>query len=121
MNAEDAEKITAHLAGNPESEFPNAATPNVFADGVTGYAPMGPTIRFFLYRNDPNMFGRGGFKPNPFAQVVMPTHGFAQTAALFHHAVKKLIAANVVTQAEYDKMLADIVQVNRREEETKSA
>ena len=53
-------------------------------------------------------------------KVVMPTHGFAQTAALFEHAIKKLIAASVVTQAEYDKMLADIQQVNRSEEETKS-
>ena len=68
MNAEDAKKIIAHLEGNPESEFPTPVTPNVFADGVTGHAPLGPTIRFFLYRNDPNMFGRGGFKPNPFAQ-----------------------------------------------------
>lgn len=108
----EQERIMDHLDGRPETEFPTSATPTVFADGVSGYAPGPGVIKFFLYRIDPNMFGRGGAKANAVVQVVMPFHGFAQTAALFHHAIKQVIAAGVVSQSDFDQMINAVELVN---------
>jgi hypothetical protein len=107
------EAIVDQLAGRPETEFPSSTMATVFADGVSGYAPGPGIIKFYLYRIDPNMFGRKGFKANPFAQVVMPSHGFAQTAAFFMHAVKNMIAAGALSQAQFDEMVNSIAQLNQ--------
>jgi hypothetical protein len=105
--------IQDNFAGRPEGEFPPSGFPTVFADGVSGYQPSAQTVKFFLYRLDPNMFGRSGFRANPFGQVVMPTVGFVQTAAFFQHAVKQLVAQGFIKQQDYDQMLVDIEAVNR--------
>jgi hypothetical protein len=106
------EKIADQTAGRPDSEFPTSTTPTVFADGVSGYAPGPGVIKFFLYRVDPNMFGRLGTKANPIVQVAMPFFGFAQMTALFQHGVEKLIAAGQLKQAEYDEMIKAIKEIN---------
>lgn len=112
MSEPKPEPIVDSLAGQPETEFPSPTMPTVFADGVSGYAPGPGIVKFYLYRLDPNMYGRAGIKANPFAQVAMPPLGFAQTAALFLHAVKRMVAAGTLTQPEFDQMVNNIERLN---------
>jgi hypothetical protein len=107
------DKIGDNLAGNPESEFPTATFPTCYADGVSGYLPSSAGVKFFLYRSDPNMFGRMGAKANPFVQVVMPIEAFARSVALFDHAINALIKAEVLSQAQMDQFRLDIEVLNQ--------
>ena len=51
-------------------------------------------------------------KANAIVQVAMQLHGFAQTAALFQHAVKQLIAAGAFSQSDYDQMVSGVETLN---------
>ncbi len=98
--------------GRPDSEFPDPAFATTFADGVAGYA-LGPGIvKFFLYRVDPNAFGRGGTVSNPFVQVVMPVEGFARAIVLLQRALREIMKNGAITQADLDKMDEAIQAVN---------
>lgn len=108
----DPGRIADNLAERPAAEFPTPATPTIFADGVSSYAPGAGVTKFFLYRLDPNMYARGGVKANPIAQVVMPVHGFAQTAALFQHGVRQLITAGLLSQSDFDQMIRGVEALN---------
>ncbi len=59
------------------------------------------------------MFGRAGAKANPILQVVMPSYSLAQMSALLQHAVKRMIATNVFSQADYDRMTSTVEEINR--------
>jgi hypothetical protein len=98
--------------GRAASEFPGPSFPNAFADGVASYAIGSGFVKFYLYRTDPNSFGRGGAVTNPFAQIVMPTQGFAAAVVLFQRALRELMKANVLTQADLDSMDEAITATN---------
>jgi hypothetical protein len=55
----EPKSIQDNRSDRPPEEFPCAMFPTVFADGASGYV-RGPVMKFFLYRTDPNAFGRGG-------------------------------------------------------------
>jgi len=110
--SDEPERIADNLLGRPEAEFPTPVTPTVFADGVSSYAPGPGVVKFFLYRMDPNMYGRGDVKPNPIVQVAMPLVGFAQTAALFQHAIKTLIAGGALSQSDFDQLVSNVETLN---------
>ncbi|MGO9399745.1 MAG: hypothetical protein ACLP19_18160 [Xanthobacteraceae bacterium] len=96
----------------PPEEFPPNTFPTVFADGVASYAKGAGFVKFYLYRIDPNMFGRGGSVANPFAQVVMGTYGFAQAFVLFERAMEELIKEGQITDEQMKTLRKDLVEVN---------
>lgn len=108
------------MQGRPAGDFPAATFPTVFADGVASYAHGPGFVKFYLYRIDPNMYGRGGAISNPFAQVVMPVVGFAQAVVLFKRALSDLIRAGQISQSDVDKMETDLAALNRPQEPTRS-
>lgn len=117
--SEEPKKLGAHLQGRPAEEFPPATFPTVFADGVASYARGPGFVKFYLYRVDPNMFGRGGSVSTPFAQVVMSSLGFGQATALFERALKEVIKAGELTEEQVEKFRKDITDINEPKEPTR--
>jgi hypothetical protein len=112
MVAAVAEEADDPKKGRPANEFPGASFPNAFADGVSSYARGAGFVKFYLYRTDPNSFGRGGSVANPFAQIVMPTEGFAAAVVLFQRALREIMKEGIISQEDLDKMDAAITSVN---------
>jgi hypothetical protein len=96
----------------PGVEFPGPSFPVAFADGVSSYARGAGFVKFYLYRTDPNTFGRGGTVYNPFSQVVMPTEGFAAAFVLFQRAIKEMMKDKIITQDDLDRMDKAIAEAN---------
>src|SRR5262245_31968110 len=90
-------EVTGDAAGRPISEFPSGQFPVVFADGVLSHASASGQAKFYLFRIDPNMYGRGGAIFNPIAQVVMPTMGFLNTAAFLYKRAQAMVKSGEVT------------------------
>jgi hypothetical protein len=88
--------------GRPATEFPGSTFPTAFADGVLSFVPSPQLVKFYLYRLDPNMFGRGGSVPNPFAQVIMPMAGFLQSTVFLQQQIERMIAHGTITQKQLD-------------------
>jgi hypothetical protein len=97
-------ELGANLANRPATEFPPGTFATAFADGVSAYVRGPGVVKFFLYRVDPNMFGRGGSVSNPFAQIVMPNEAFVRMVTLFNRAVKAMIKSGEITQERIDDM-----------------
>jgi hypothetical protein len=93
--------------GRPDAEFPSFNFPSVFADGVLSHVNSLGMSKFYLYRTDPNMFGRGGAITTPTVQINMPTHGLVQSVAFLHQRVQFLIRRGDVTQSDWDQALKD--------------
>jgi len=53
----------------PGDEYPPAALPTVYADGVLNLVNNPNTVKFYLYRLDANLSGGHASKVQPFAQV----------------------------------------------------
>jgi hypothetical protein len=87
-------------------EYPPPQFPVVFADGVSSTAWGRGTVKFYLYRSDPEISARGPSKDTAFAQVVMPTRGFAAMYYFFQKTMETLQAQGEVTEA----MMEDIRQ-----------
>jgi hypothetical protein len=105
----------------PPEEFPPATFPTVFCDGVASYA-IGPGfVKFYLYRVDANMFGRGGAVANPFAQVVMSTFGFAQAFVLFERALDDLEKNGQITREQIDTFRRGLTEMNAPKEPTRES
>lgn len=98
MAEEDEEK-----RGRPDSEFPPASFPSLFADGVTSHVNAMGISKFYFYRIDPNMHGRGGSVLNPVFSVNMPTHGFIDMAAFFYTRVLALIEDDTTARAQWEE------------------
>jgi hypothetical protein len=92
--------------GRPPEEFPASTFPTVFSDGVISFVPTVPIVKFYLGRIDPNMFGRGGAVMNPFAQVIMPTLAFVDTAAFLQQQVRRMVREKMITQEQVDQAAA---------------
>jgi hypothetical protein len=102
MSGDIAEK--PEHAGRPDSEFPTANFPTVFADGVLSLAPGPGIVKYYLYRVDPNMFGRGGMAANPSLQVVMPLSGFVEMAVFFEKQISDLISQGQISREAVDQL-----------------
>jgi hypothetical protein len=99
-------EVTGDTAGRPISEFPSGQFPVVFADGVLSHVSAAGQTKFYLFRIDPNMYGRGGAIFNPIAQVVMPTLGFLSTAAFLYKRALAMVKSGEVTQEQFDQAMA---------------
>lgn len=75
-----------------DKDPPPWSVPTVFADGITNLAPAHGTVRFYLYRSDPETTGGVIYKNQVFAQIIMPSAGFAVTAAFIERALKHFAA-----------------------------
>lgn len=105
-------RIGDELGGRPNTEFPPSTMPTAYAEGASSYIRGEGVVKFYLYRTDSNMFGRGGYVSNPFVQVVMPNEGFVRTVALFQRAVNSLIQSGHITQAQIDDMQRQLDEIN---------
>jgi hypothetical protein len=94
--------------GRPPDEFPGTNVPVAYTDGVSSFVNVGGITKFYFYRIDPNIWGRGGAVFNPVAQVVMPTHSFVATAAFFYGQARRMIGSNEITQQQWDEAVAAI-------------
>lgn len=106
------EGLINQFAGRPATEFPSHTFPSAFADGVSGYARGEGVIKIFFYRTDPNMFGRGGFAYNPFAQVIMPNEGFVRSVILLQRALNSMIESGHVTKEQVDDVSKKLDTLN---------
>jgi hypothetical protein len=88
--------------------FPQATLPTIFADGIVNVAPSANVLKFYLYRSDPEQAGKGEYKNQVVAQVVMPMLGFLHAALFFEKAVKQFTAQGVLP--------ADLVESIRKSE-----
>lgn len=93
------------MQGRPLEEFPAGNVPVAFADGVSSFVNAGGVAKFYFYRIDPNLWGRGGAVYNPVVQVVMPSEAFPLTAAFLVAQVKRMIASKQITQENWDGMV----------------
>jgi len=76
--------------------------PILFVDGISTIAPAAGTIRFYVYRSDPENTGKFPYKNQIFAQVIMPTANFASTAAFFERALKNFVKAGTIPKDVVD-------------------
>jgi len=53
-----------------------------------------------------------GYTNNPFAQVVMPTEGFARMVVLFQRALEVLLKGGQLTQSQLDDMRKAVDNIN---------
>ena len=90
----------------PGDEYPPAALPTVYADGVLNLVNNPNTVKFYLYRLDANLSGGHASKVQPFAQVVMPLNGFLDTVIFFDRMLDKLVAEGVVPEKLIEEMRA---------------
>lgn len=107
-----AEGLNSNLGGRPASEFPGSTFPSAFADGIASYARGEGVMKLYFYRTDPNMFGRGGYVYNPFAQIIMPNEGFVRAVVLLQRALNSLIQAGQVTQEEINQINQKLDEIN---------
>jgi hypothetical protein len=105
---EGAASANAVLIKAVKEGFPQATLPTFFADGVLNAAPSANVVRFYLYRSDPELTGKGEYQNQVIAQVVLPTLGFLQAAIFFEKAVKQFAAQGILN--------GDIVENIRKRE-----
>lgn len=86
-----------------KEDYPPVGLPTFYADGILNLAPGTSTCKFYLYRHDPNLKGTAEYLVQPFAQVVMPTPSFLQTAIFFEEAIQSMLAQGIITQAQLDE------------------
>jgi hypothetical protein len=91
---------------NKSDEFAPSTFPTVFADGVLSFTIGQQIVRFYLFRTDPNMFGKGGGKTNPFAQVIMPTVGFLQSMMFLQQQLERMVEAGIYTKEDVENARA---------------
>ncbi len=101
-----------YTAGRPAEEFISGTFPTIYADGVSSISATPPLMKMFLFRTDPNVFGRGGAVVNPFVQLVMPVEGFIHTVAFFSWQIEKFIEDKVITQEQFDQAKKAITDLN---------
>ena len=92
-----------------QGDFPPPDFPNLYADGVSSFAPAPQTVKFILSRVEPHLQAQDRSLVQPFAQVVMPMGGFLQTVAFFQSAVTNMMAQGIVTQQMWDEAQANAV------------
>jgi hypothetical protein len=88
--------VSAVLIKTVKEGFPQAALPTFFADGILNAAPSENVVRFYLYRSDPELTGKGEYQNQVIAQVVLPTLGFLHAAIFFEKAVKQFAAQGIL-------------------------
>jgi hypothetical protein len=81
-----------------ETGHPAWNIPTIFFDSIANMAPVYGTVRFYVYRTDPEMNGKYPYKNQIFAQVIMPNAGFVQAAAFFERALKGFVAQKHITK-----------------------
>ncbi len=92
--------------GRPPEEFAAYTFPTVFADAVLSVTQGQEVVKFYLFRLDPNMFGQGGSKANPFAQVIMPTAGFLQSVMFLMQQVEEMQQKGLYTKEQVEQARA---------------
>jgi hypothetical protein len=107
--ADETEKVTIIAT---EQGFPPANIATIYVDGVANVAPSPATVKFYLYRTDPEVMGGPRYKNQVVAQVVMPTANFVHMAFFFQRAVEVFakrgaISGDVVEAAR--KLSSEIV------------
>jgi len=86
--------------------YPGPDFPMLYADSVSSVQPGVQTTKFYLARFEPHMQADNTLLSQPFAQIVMPTASFVDTAAFFGRMVKQLIETKAIDQATWDKAVA---------------
>jgi hypothetical protein len=92
----------------PEAQFPPAHFSTIFADSVKSIASVGPNVKFYLARQEPEFDALGRSQLNVFAQVVMPMSGFVSTYCFFELAVNRYLQQGLIKQTEVDAMRAQL-------------
>jgi hypothetical protein len=100
-------------AGRPITEFPDSRFPTAFADGVASLTPGNGLAKFFLYRTDPNSFGRGGIVNTPFLQIAMPIFGFVQMALFFQRQLQRMIDQKAIEPSLIAQISAELDAVEK--------
>jgi hypothetical protein len=85
--------------GTPMEEgFPPSTLHTLYCDGISNLAPNPHVMKFYLFRADPDMLGKPGYKNQTIAQVVMPISAFIQTSLFFDRALKQFTEQGVIPQ-----------------------
>jgi hypothetical protein len=94
------------VSGLPDTAvYPPTNVSAIAIDLVTAIFHTGPTVKFYMARQDFDVFGRTfPQQTTPVVQVVMPVQGFASMAIFFRRQLDVLAA----TSPDLAKMVADI-------------
>lgn len=84
-------------------EYPGAAIPTIFADGVRNLANSSHIVKFYFYRLDPNVQDSNKAQVRTCAQAVMPVDGFVNMYVFFERAIQALQAQGIVTGQVVDQ------------------
>jgi hypothetical protein len=98
----------------PLGTFPASNFPVTFADGVLSIANSATTVKFYLFRFDPEFAGGGQSQSQPTVQVVMPIEGFASAFVFFETAIKRYISQGLLTEARVDEFRRGLENVEWR-------
>jgi hypothetical protein len=86
----------------PATGFPPENMPTAFADGVANIAPSLTTVKFYLYRTDPDISGAPRYRNAIVAQVVMPIDGFVASVAFLNRSVSRLVEQGALNKEQVD-------------------
>lgn len=87
----------------PREDFPAAALPMIFSDGVLNLSRAPGLVRFYLMRTDPELHGKATYLLQPVAQVAMPMVSFVQTYVFFELEMQKMVKDGLVSQSLIDQ------------------
>jgi hypothetical protein len=91
--------IAGHGLYRGTSEYPPYNIPTIFADGIATMAYGHSMVRLYLARHDPSLRPHDvSAKTQPFAQVVMPLNGFAETAVFFGSVLSRLVRDRLLSE-----------------------
>jgi hypothetical protein len=105
--ADEAEKPAIPILKPVAGEYPGPEFPAIYADSVSSIQPGANPTKFYLSRYEPHMRAQSAHLTQPFAQIIMPTPSFVDTAAFFMHTVQRLIDQKVIDQATWDQVVAN--------------
>jgi hypothetical protein len=63
-----------------------------------------PISRIFLYRIEPNMFGKGGAEATPTLQIEMPLEGVINSKLFLDAFIEHLIETKQITREHFEKL-----------------
>ena len=87
-----------------EDGFPPPTLPTLYCDGIANLAPSPQVVKFYLFRQDPDMMGKPRYKNQILAQVIMPVRAFIYSALFFENSLKQFVEQGTIPQEVVDEM-----------------
>lgn len=101
-------------------QFPFPNMPAVYADSISSLSFTGENFKFYLSRNDANMFGKGGIKINPFLQVIIPISGFITFMASAQLTIDDLVSKDFIPKDIAEKLTGAVAEFRSKHPPIKS-